>query len=202
MRGPLYFMAQRRGVWSHVSHLWANQSEGIWGQQVQRGIMHWVPWHLENGHIESNYNYSMYSVRSEQFCSSIPPGQSPSLLHTFLHPYGHTILSKYYLKLMSTLNVNKTSIFTRICRKAPFDYNRIEYILLTTEVTQKLQFFSEPWVTIIHVSLDNIGDWFNSMLTESTGTHWGGIQYYPSQCSAKCTNFMISIRGPSWLDFS
>ena len=25
--------------------------------------------------------------------------------------------------------------------------NRIEYILLTTEVTQKLQFISEPWVT-------------------------------------------------------
>ncbi len=34
----LYFMAQRRGAWSHVPHLWANQNAGIRGQQVQRGI--------------------------------------------------------------------------------------------------------------------------------------------------------------------
>ncbi len=34
----LYFMAQRRGAWSHVPHLLANQNAGIWGQQVQRGI--------------------------------------------------------------------------------------------------------------------------------------------------------------------
>ncbi len=37
--------AQRRGAWSHVPHLWANQNAGIRGQQVQRGIIHSSPGH-------------------------------------------------------------------------------------------------------------------------------------------------------------